>query len=730
MMSALVQLSASDVASLLLHFLWQGTLVGIGLGLWLRWRQRRGARPAWRYRACLAGLLAASLMPVLTLSWPALQARIAQGPLAGPLAFVAGRQVERDAAYEADAAFDAGTVSPDDAATGPLVPPPGPTDDVDAGRWRFDPGWLKSIGARLAAAWTFLAAHRTELLPWLAGAWCLGTLAMLARIVVGWRTARRWVRSARPAPEELVETGRRIAQALRVRLVPRVLVSDAVREPCAWGFFRPVVLLPAKWLAKTPGEVWEAVVAHETAHVRRWDVWTNLAQRVIESLLFFHPAVWWMSRHARWERELCCDELAVSATGRPVEYARALEYVARKRVSGGHPLLVAGMRGAKMSVLQRVRQVLGLRSREGGWSWRTTGVVAACVPLSLAGWSLGGGTQAGTTGRVEAAVGTDEASRDALAVRRSELLREESRLQEVLVGHEVALLEDGDRAKPAAEGTDERRKQLEEVERQLEKIRDERRALEQREREILERAGRPGPERRFGPPPGPPRDGDRPRDVERPRDGGPEGRRPGPPEGGPRPDVRREGDGDRPRFDPPPRPEGGPPPRPPFGRDGQPPREGDRPRDGERPPVGREGERPREGAPGPDARRPGPPEGGPRRDGDRPLGPPGPREIGPGASNEELMRVIHEMRREIEQLRRELHQRGPGPDGPPREGFRPPGPPRDGAPGPEGRRPGPPEGAPRREGDRPPEGAPRRDGDRPQERREGTAARAEVRPID
>jgi UDP-N-acetylmuramoyl-L-alanyl-D-glutamate--2,6-diaminopimelate ligase len=76
-----------------------------------------------------------------------------------------------------------------------------------------------------------------------------------------------------------------------------------------------MVLLPVCWLTEMTPEVLEAVVAHELAHVRRWDLWVNLFQRLVETLLFYHPAVWWVSRRVRLEREMCCDELAVSVTG-------------------------------------------------------------------------------------------------------------------------------------------------------------------------------------------------------------------------------------------------------------------------------------------------------------------------------------------------------------------------------------------------------------------------------
>ena len=86
-------------------------------------------------------------------------------------------------------------------------------------------------------------------------------------------------------------------------------------EVVALGYLRPMVLLPATLVTQMPPEMLEAIIAHELAHIRRLDLWVNLAQRVVETLLFYHPAVWWLSSRLRSERELCCDELAVRVTG-------------------------------------------------------------------------------------------------------------------------------------------------------------------------------------------------------------------------------------------------------------------------------------------------------------------------------------------------------------------------------------------------------------------------------
>src|SRR5439155_10707354 len=118
-------------------------------------------------------------------------------------------------------------------------------------------------------------------------------------------------------------------------------------------------------------------------HLRRRDLWVNLLQRMVETLLFYHPAVWWLSRRLRIERELCADELAIDATGKRLEYARTLEQIASERRADIRPALAAFLRGeTDMRLLERVRNVLGQPSAERTRLW-PAGLLALALPLGL-----------------------------------------------------------------------------------------------------------------------------------------------------------------------------------------------------------------------------------------------------------------------------------------------------------------------------------------------------------
>ncbi len=134
-------------------------------------------------------------------------------------------------------------------------------------------------------------------------------------------------------------------------------VSNEVLSPMAMGVWRKTVILPVSITMRVPLEELEAIFAHELAHIKRWDYATNLIQTAVESVLFFHPAVWWVSRVVRERREVCCDDIAVRSCADAVLYARALLRLEEQR-SAQNQLAVA-LAGSKGSLLRRVSRVLG-----------------------------------------------------------------------------------------------------------------------------------------------------------------------------------------------------------------------------------------------------------------------------------------------------------------------------------------------------------------------------------
>jgi hypothetical protein len=192
--------------------------------------------------------------------------------------------------------------------------------------------------------------------------WILGAAGFGVRLIGGWWQARRLTeRNVVPLGEPWTGRLRELAHRLEVSRPVRLLESAAISAPLVLGWLRPVILMPVGLVTNlSPGEV-GAILAHELSHLRRHDYLVNLAQRVTEALLFYHPAVWWVSEHIRTERENCCDDLAALAVGDGRVVARALVALAERNV--GIPALALAADGGALG--ERVRRLLGAESAGG-----------------------------------------------------------------------------------------------------------------------------------------------------------------------------------------------------------------------------------------------------------------------------------------------------------------------------------------------------------------------------
>lgn len=181
-----------------------------------------------------------------------------------------------------------------------------------------------------------------RLLPWLTLVWLAGVMLLSARTLGGLMLARRMkLHGARPVSGLWREKAAEIARKLSVSTPVKVLESSLVSVPTAVGWLRPAILLPASAFTGLTPEQLEAVLAHELAHVRRHDYLVNVLQTGVETLLFYHPAVWWVSRQIRAEREHVCDDMAVRVTGDVMTYARALTRIERLRTTASRLAMAA-----------------------------------------------------------------------------------------------------------------------------------------------------------------------------------------------------------------------------------------------------------------------------------------------------------------------------------------------------------------------------------------------------
>ncbi len=203
-----------------------------------------------------------------------------------------------------------------------------------------------------------------------AALWFIGVLALALRALGGWVLVQRLYHGERQCLSPLL-TARctALCNRLGISRAVKFYLSDAIDAPAVIGWFRPVVLLPLTALTGLSPEQLEAIIAHELAHVQRFDCFVNLFQIAAETLLFYHPAVWWVSRTIRAERENCCDDIAVSACGDAGAYARAPTVVEGWR---SMPALVMAANGSPLKL--RIERLLGLKAMSSNVS--TVGVAA------------------------------------------------------------------------------------------------------------------------------------------------------------------------------------------------------------------------------------------------------------------------------------------------------------------------------------------------------------------
>ncbi len=180
----------------------------------------------------------------------------------------------------------------------------------------------------------------------------------------------------------------------KLGILRQIAVVEATRiGPAVLGIWRPVLLLPAAIISEMSPECLEAILAHELAHIRRHDYLVNLVQMLVEAALFFNPAVWWISRQIRREREACCDALAVNTTGQPLTYADALAAWVERETAAALAVDFANSRSGG-GVLDRVQRLLiaGYRPElRGSWPALAAGLTVSVLVL-IALWS---GTRAG-----------------------------------------------------------------------------------------------------------------------------------------------------------------------------------------------------------------------------------------------------------------------------------------------------------------------------------------------
>lgn len=350
MNSEMTRVGIDAVATMLLHSLWQATLVALVLAAMLRVVPRQSA--VWRYRWSVAAIAAVLVWMALTF-----------GGVWGPAGVAAESAV---ASHWADIAEAAGVApASGDIGQNPVILP----------------------------SWKVAAV----------ALWLLGAGFFSLRLGIACRQIRSLRRSATPMLDlDVLMRFERLRARLGVARKVLLLVSEKVQSPLTVGWWKPVVIVPASMLTALPLAYWEAIFAHELMHIRRSDFLWNLLALLVRSVLFYHPAVAWIVRQMQREREAACDFQAVTEGHRSkAGYAAALVAVdeCRARFSfgtesaNGYGLAMAAVdRGSGASLVDRIERLQGgntQRRSGGGHGVAFLVVLGLAAGAAAVGWFAG-----------------------------------------------------------------------------------------------------------------------------------------------------------------------------------------------------------------------------------------------------------------------------------------------------------------------------------------------------
>jgi uncharacterized protein (TIGR03435 family) len=216
---------------------------------------------------------------------------------------------------------------------------------------------IPTTGRRVLPPWPTSDWYSAAVLPgWVVCVWMLGVAGLSMYTACGWLRVQQLRRRAiEPADPAWISSLESLMRRLEVSGPVHLFTSGIAQVPTVIGWLRPCILLPVSAMTGLDEAQLRAVLAHELAHIRRYDYLVNLLQNAVETLLFYHPAIWWVSERIREEREHCCDDLAVAACGDVMVYVGALAHLEELRGSNSEPALAV----TGGNLLARIRRLVG-----------------------------------------------------------------------------------------------------------------------------------------------------------------------------------------------------------------------------------------------------------------------------------------------------------------------------------------------------------------------------------
>jgi beta-lactamase regulating signal transducer with metallopeptidase domain len=328
---------------MILHSLWQAAVISVVLGLLMIITRKFSARS--RYFIAIAAMLFVPATAIYT--------------------FIRHYTPARPAAVEASA-VKAPAAKTGDAVT--AVNMPAKENRVST---VSQPAVQKGLKDRMKSYRKYFYQH----IPLIVTLWMLGMLVFALKFLGGLAYTQRLKHyRVQPVTGEWQQVFNRLAKMLNLNKAVRILQSTLVKVPMVVGYFKPVVLIPVSaFTGLSPGQL-ETVILHELAHIVRKDYLMNILQSVVEIVFFYHPAVWWMSKIVRAEREHCCDDIAIEKSGDSVNFAKALANIQEQVLVSENLAMAIG--NSSNHLIRRIKRLLNQPNMKSNF---TEGFTASCI---------------------------------------------------------------------------------------------------------------------------------------------------------------------------------------------------------------------------------------------------------------------------------------------------------------------------------------------------------------
>lgn len=218
-----------------------------------------------------------------------------------------------------------------------------------------------SSGLTLSREWSYIIARQA---PTIAMIWLAGMVFLLIKLVFGYNFIYRLrKKSKRVEDESMKRLIDRIAFILRVDKPCDVRLTDQLVSPLMAGLYRPFIVMPLAVINSLEMDEVELILAHEIAHLKRQDHLALFVQQCIESVLYFNPAVWLLSRHINKYREEACDDLVVARMGRDMNYAKSLVKLQELQINQSHQVALSAL-GQKNQLLHRIKRIMNMETTQ------------------------------------------------------------------------------------------------------------------------------------------------------------------------------------------------------------------------------------------------------------------------------------------------------------------------------------------------------------------------------